>query len=1465
MRPFHPATQDWFARAFPAPTAVQIAGWARIVRAEHCLLIAPTGSGKTLAAFLWALDRCLAEAASTPGYRVLYVSPLKALAHDVERNLRRPLDGVTAVARERGEELRRPGVDLRTGDTSAAERRRMLRQPGEIMVTTPESLYLMLGSRMREHLRGVETVIVDEIHALAPTKRGAHLALSLERLETLCRRPPQRIGLSATVRPAELVASFLGGDRPVEIVDCSSPPAMDLEVRVPVADMERPDPDRLEGEADFLLARARELEGGADRPGLWPNLLVSLLATIDAHRSSIVFVNSRGLCERLARRLNDLDRARRGDGPDADATTDPDARPLVRSHHGSMSQAQRREVEGLLERGELRGLIATSSLELGIDMESVDHVVMLESPGSVARGLQRIGRAGHGVGQRSQGSLMPKHRGDLLEAAVVAAEMRAGRIEALDLPENPLDVLAQQIVATVAVADATPDELYASFRRARNFRALSRGLFDRVVDMLSGRHASVDFAELAPRLVHDREHDRLRARRGAAMLARTSGGTIPDRGLFPVQIAPTGPRVGELDEEMVYESRAGDVITLGASSWRVLEIRHDRVLVEPAGGAPGRLPFWKGDGPGRPIELGRALGAFLRRLDQDREATSIEALQAEMLLDPHAATNLLAYVDDQRRAVGALAHDRRLVVERFRDEHGDWRIVIHSPLGARVHAPWALAIESALRRRRRLDLQLLWNDDGILLRFADCSEAPGAEELIPTAGEVEELILEQLADSALYAALFRENAARALLLPRRGPGRRSALWLQRLRARSLMAATRGQPDFPIALESHRAALRDVFDLESLRRLLDDCARGRIAIHEVETPRPSPFARSLVLAFTAAWLYEGDAPAAETRARALALDPELLRELLGHEDLRQLLDAVAIDEVVAELRGLAGSRLPRDADQLHDLLRRLPFLDREEIRERVGDAIEDRLDVLFAEGRVVEFEGGDRSLLAAVENAALLRDALGLVPRRAIPEPLAARRDDALEELLLLELRSGPPRSARELAAHLGLALTPLVATLEGMVASDRATGGEFRPGGREREYSTAETLRRFRARSLARARKAIEPAAAEILALFLRAWHGLDRPGRDLEAALVRLEGLRIPLRELIDDFLPARVENLVRRDLDPPFSSGAWVWIADGGGRDTAVRLYRRERVPLLAATPTTPAAGLDVDEQAVMDALERLGAAFFSELMAILRTADRQRIEEALWRLVGHGLVSNDGLDALVGRTERARAGGRRGRGPGGRWFRVDRLWLDEPNTTERRHAQALTLLERHGILGAASCASEDLEGGFAAVLPVLRALEDAGRVRRGYFVAGLGGAQFALPGAVDRLRAAREIAAGEPARLVAVTDPAQPYGAALPWPATRSGARPRRQSGARLVAIGGRPILWAAPGGRQILIFAAADDAAITTAATLLHEGLQGRAGRRFRIETIDGERVQDAALAALFRAAGFKADLGCLSAW
>jgi ATP-dependent Lhr-like helicase len=1472
---FGAATRHWFNNAFAAPTPVQAQGWERIHSGEHTLLIAPTGSGKTLAAFLYALDRLThSPDENQSGVSVVYVSPLKALVYDIERNLRAPLAGIRRAAEHTGEALRVPRVDVRTGDTTAQDRRRQLREPGDILVTTPESLFLLVGSQARENLRTVKWIIVDEIHALAATKRGAHLALSLERLSALCERDPQRIGLSATARPPQEVAAFLGGDRPVSIIDTHVPPQLDLQVVVPVDDMTRPMVETADGGVAAMPAdrpsgsiMMADEEESTRQYGIWPAVYPRILDLIRAHRTTLVFVNSRGLCERLAQRLNEQA-----------------GEELVRAHHGSLAHEQRREIEEGLKSGALRALVATSSLELGIDMGSIDLVILVESPGSVASGLQRVGRAGHQVGETSIGRIFPKHRGDLLEAAVVAQRMRAGLIESLRMPRNPLDVLAQHIVAMAAVQDWRIPDLAALIRRSANFRELPDGAFTGVLDMLSGLYPSHEFSELRPRINWDRERDVIEGRKGARMLAAVNAGTIPDRGLYGVHLGSDGPRVGELDEEMVHESSAGQTFTLGATTWRIQEITRDRVIVEPAPGEAGRLPFWKGEGPGRPLELGRALGAVTRELAHLPEQAATERLLQEFGLDDKAALNLLTYLHEQEDVTGTLPTDRDITIERFRDELGDWRVCILTPFGARVHAPWALALRSIVSERVGYDVQTVWSDDGIVLTIADGDEPPDLASLVPDVEEMDERIFRELARSPLFASQFRENAARALLLPRRRPGQRTPLFAQRLRAQKLMSIAMQFPSFPIVLETYRSCLQDVLDVPALREVLRQIENREVRIHEVETATASPFARSLVFAYVAAYLYEGDSPAAERRAQALSLDLKLLRELLGDADLRALLDTRVIDEVDELLQRCAPQRKARDADQLHDLLRELGHLSLEEIRERSDGDPEPWLESLRETRRAYPTRIAGADAWLAVEDVALYRDALGTPLPAGVPAVFLDTVEKPVEMLLLRYARTHGPFTAAEVAERFAFVPSQVCLLLEQVAAQERLLRGEFRPGAVGEEWCDPDVLRQIKRRTIAKLRGQVAPVSRVALARFLPAWHRVTGKGRHekLIDAITQLEGIPLGYQDLVRMILPARVPGFKSEQLDELGAMGYLVWIGHSPLRsdDGRILLFRRERVDrlLIPVQVADVEAELDDRHRTILQHLETRGASFHAQMLSLLPGETQERVQEALWDLVWKGLITNDtfaALRALAAPRRQAKraasAAPRRWRYgasganvtsalTGGRWSLVRDLVFSEVTSTERAHAWGATLLDRHGIVFKETAAVEALGGGFGNVYRVLRSMEEAGKVRRGYFVEGLGGAQFAFPGTIDRLRRLRDESAEHDVVALAATDPANAYGWLLPWPelSAESGQGARRASGSVVVVLDGEPVLYLDRNGRRLRTFADRSTTQISKALPALREVARRRPRGALTLETINQQSAISSDLVPLLIEAGFKQD-------
>ena len=1499
LEQFGPATREWFQAAFAAPTAAQAGAWRAIGAGHHALVVAPTGSGKTLAAFLWSLDRLAHEPLPDDPKqrcRILYVSPLKALAVDVERNLRAPLTGIRQASGRLGVPPPDITVGMRTGDTPADERRSFQRTPPDVLITTPESLFLLLTSAARESLRGVQTVIIDEVHAVAATKRGAHLALSLERLDQLLPKPAQRVGLSATVRPIDDTARFLGGAHQVEIVQPPSTKTIEVEVQVPVEDMTRLD----EVQEDDL----DNPDGVRRQPSIWPAVEERVLDLIEAHRSTIVFTNSRRGAERLCARINELSAERAGEPP-PEATRLPaeimaqaggtrGAAPVVaRAHHGSVSREERKQIEEALKSGRLPAVVATSSLELGIDMGAVDLVVQIEAPPSVSAGLQRIGRAGHQVGAVSRGVVFPKHRGDLVSCAVVSERMTAGAIEELRYLRNPLDVLAQQIVAMVALDAWQLDDLATLVRRTAPFAELPDSALHAVLDMLSGRYPSTAFAELRPRLVWDRGTDQLTGRPGAQRLAVTSGGTIPDRGMFGVFLAGSekASRVGELDEEMVYESRVGDVFLLGSTSWRIEDITPDRVLVTPAPGAPARMPFWKGDALGRPVELGRAIGARLRTLSKADDEKAIASLR-DAGLDEWAAGNLIAYLREQREATRHLPDDRTIVVERFRDEIGDWRMTVHCVLGARVNAPWALAIARRLGERYGVDGQVMPSDDGIVIRLPDTAEEPPGADLVAfDPEEISQLVEESVGTSALFASRFRECAARSLLLPRRDPRRRQPLWQQRQRSAQLLDVAREYADFPVTLEAARECLQDVFDLPGLVGLMREIAGRKVRLVETETPRPSPFARSLLFGYVGAFLYEGDAPLAERRAAALALDSTLLGELLGRVDLRELLDPAVVTETENQLQWLTPQRTPRDAEDTAELLRLLGDLSDKALTDRHVDLEWARSLEATRRALRVRIAGDERWI--GVEDAGRFRDALGVALPVGVAEAYLEPVADPLGDLVARYARTHGPFAAATCAAHFGLGVFVVEQALKRLSATGRVVSGEFSPEGVGSEWCDAEVLRLLRRRSLAALRREIEPVPPKVLAAFLPRWHqvGGNARGVDAVAATVeQLQGVAIPASAWERLVLPARVADFSPAMLDELTGSGKLVWAGAGsvGGNDGWVTLAYADTAPLLLPPPDDELA-LTPLHQSVLDTLGDGQALFFRSLSDRVGSTDDPALTAAVWDLVWGGHLTNDTfapLRGLLGSSgaHRAKAAPARTRyrrpgratmpsrtGPpamAGRWSRLPDRDLDP---TRRAAALADLLLERHGVITRGAVMSEGVTGGFAAVYPVLGALEERGAARRGYFVEGLGAAQFAVPGAVDRLRALAEPAeltrrTGVSAVVLASTDPANPYGAALPWPervvdsgdgekVAATGHRAGRKAGALVVLVGGELAIYVERGGRTLLSFVD-DTEALVAAGEGLARAVRSGALGAMSVERADGESVHASPLRDALTTAGFR---------
>jgi ATP-dependent Lhr-like helicase len=1575
---FHPVTAEWFRAVFERPTSPQRLGWPAIASGESTLILAPTGTGKTLTAFLWCLDRIMLHDLPAPvpdvrkkraprmpgGCRVVYISPLKALAVDVERNLRSPLAGIANMARQQGIPFHTPEIAMRTGDTSQKDRARFKRNPGEILITTPESLYLLLTSDAAASLRTVETVILDEIHALVPTKRGAHLALSLERLEAITEKPLQRIGLSATQRPLEEVAHFLAGAqprtlaaaapalplaeaandlreaserewtsepepvadelatepvpvteesvtlyRPVTIINANETKRLELKIEVPVEDMAR-------------LGEVQELPSGAasqgpKRTSIWSAIHPRLLEIVRERTSTLIFVNSRRIAERLAGALNELAEEN-----------------IARAHHGSLAAAQRSEIEELLKAGRIKALVATSSLELGIDMGAIDLVIQIEAPPSVASGMQRIGRAGHSVGAASEGIIFPKYRADLVACAAVTRAMHDGLVESTRFLRNPLDVLAQQMVAIVAQPPALawrdPSEtklkarakedideerspgiaveaLYAIVRAAAPYAELSRGAFEGVLDLLAGRYPSDEFAELRPRVTWDRIANIVTPRQGAKGLAILNGGTIPDRGLYGVFLSGTEKkpvRVGELDEEMVFESRTGDTFILGASTWRIDEITHDRVLVSPAPGEPGKMPFWHGDNAGRPLEFGRRIGALVRELRTQPYNVALNRLIRDHDLENKAAENLLRFLADQEIATTVVPDDRTIVIERVRDELGDWRVCVLTPFGSRVHAPWAMAVTGRIRASGGPDVEAMWADDGFVLRFPETDAAPDADMLLIDAEEATGHVLRQLGATALFAAKFRESAARALLLPRRRAQGRAPLWQQRKRAYDLLAVASRYASFPMLLEAYRECMRDVFDMPAFLETLRAVKKREIRVHVADTRTPSPFAASLLFSYVANYIYDGDAPLAERRAQALSIDQDQLRELMGDADLRELLDADAIAEVEEQLQSLGEQSRARSMDALHDLLLRLGDLSRDELRRRTAfDEVYAALDRLLRARRVLEVKIAGEKRLIAVEDAGRYRDALGIPLPPGLPTVMLATVTKPVLELLRRYARTHGPFTTMEAIARFGFNATAAGAALHQLLLDGRIVEGGFRPGGVHREWCDAEVLRLIRRKSLAKLRKEVEPVEQAMLARLQTQWQGVLQKRRGLDALLDTIEQLQgAPLiASLVESaILPARLQRYVPGDLDTLIAAGevSWCGLDALGEHDGRIALFLSDRLATLRGAAPAAVQPLSDREELLMRHLARGGAMFFAQLHEAAGAGYPGETLDALWSLVWRGIATNDTFHALRAYVRKP-AGNARGTkrvhnqgsnfrsrrttppSAQGRWALLP-AGVEPAGRTESSHALAQQLLNRYGVLTRESVASENISGGFSAVYDVLKAMEESGKIRRGYFVAGLGATQFALPAAVDLLRSLRSGVQGAQAEIVtlAATDTANPYGSILRWPVPsasedesdqdQSVSRTLTRSGGAFVVLrNGELSAYLRRGNPNLQFFLpteepdrsnAARDLAAHLAATARADMQQGEEAQQrggLLIATINGQPAHLHWAARILQEAGFQA--------
>ena len=1497
---FHAPVREWFEAVFEAPTAPQSDGWPAISRGDNSLILAPTGTGKTLAAFLWCIDRLMfsPQPPQSQRCRVLYISPIKALAVDVERNLRAPLAVVAQAARRQGVAFHEPAIAIRTGDTPASERAAFSRRPADILITTPESIYLMLTSNVRETLRSVETVIIDEIHALVPGKRGSHLALSLERLEHLRGQRVQRIGLSATQRPLEEVARYLGGStgkhsrkslrladetkaliddeqdshaavyRPVTVIDASAPKKLDLCIEVPLDDMKRLD--------DVELIPSGPAAQGPKRPSIWTAIHPKLLEAVKAHRSTLIFVNSRRLAERIAGAVNELA-----------------GEVVVRAHHGSVAAAQRKEIEERLKMGTLKGIVATSSLELGIDMGAVDLVIQIEAPPSVASGMQRIGRASHHVGGVSSAIIYPKYRGDLVACAAIAGAMNKGQVERVTYPRNPLDVLAQQIVATVAMDEWNCNDLYDLVCRAAPYADLPRSTFDGVLDMLSGSYPSDEFAELRPRITWDRISGRITAREGSKKIAIANAGTIPDRGLFGVFLAGAtrGARVGELDEEMVFESRTGDTIILGASTWRIEEISHDRVLVSPAPGEPGKMPFWHGDTAGRPAEFGRHIGEMTRELLQLPRPVAFTKLVEDHSLDGNAAENLLRYIEDQAAATGAVPSDRDILIERCRDELGDWRICVLSPFGSRIHAPWCMAVTSRLRTEKGLEVESMWSDDGFIIRLPDTPDQENSIEtdwLLPSAAELRDLVLRQLGSTSLFAARFREAAGRALLLPRRRPGARAPLWQQRKRAADLLSVASRFSSFPIVLETYRECVRELLDLGSAAEVLREIERGVIRVTTIDSAKPSPYASALLFSYIANYIYEGDAPLAERRAQALAIDQSQLEEILGSTDFRELLDRAALDEVEAQLQSLEPDYQARHADGLHDLLLKLGDLTKEQIGARsISPAVCESINDLVQARRALRLRIGGEYRYVPVEYAARYRDGLGAPLPPGLADVFLQPASDPLAAIVRRYARTHGPFTTSDVSARYGIPPGETEDVLRALHGQSRLLEGEFRPGGMHREWCDPDVLQQVRRKSLARLRREVVPADQYVFARFLPRWQGALAPRRGLDAlldAVENLQGADLIASDLEREILPARVAGYQPADLDALLASGDVVWIGREplGDRDGRVSLYLAEFLPALAAE--MPPKELSERAARILQFLLQSGASFQQTIHQAAGGGFPNETTEAIWELVWAGLITNDTyrpVRGLLFPAERERLKGGAGHQPPGspgfqfrmrarrgaeglgegRWSAVGLRVGEKSTAVEWLAASAQQLLARYGIVMREAAAAEGIPGGWAAVYPALRTMEESGRIRRGMFISGLGAAQFATPSAVDTLRSLRTDPAQPEAVHLAASDPANPYGSLLPWQENAKEHTLSRSAGASVILVNGRLAAFFRRRNPALQVFLPEDEPERSRVARALAGRLAEAAMRRqtkrsgLLIESINGEPAGEHFIVRFLEESGF----------
>jgi ATP-dependent helicase Lhr and Lhr-like helicase len=1483
---FHPVVRAWFERTYHEPSPPQMLGWPSIAAGRHTLILAPTGSGKTLAAFLWAINHLVEERlAGEPasGVRILYVSPLKALNNDIHRNLEEPLAGIQAEARLQALHLPPITTAVRTGDTPASKRASMLRKPPDILITTPESLYLMLTSpRARGIFRTVHYVIVDEIHSVCGNKRGVHLSLSLERLARVAEQEFIRIGLSATQRPLDLIARYLGGvdrstgrpePRPVAIIDAGQKKQMDLRVECAAPDFSLLSPE-----------------------GIWPLVFREMLENIRRHRTTLVFVNNRRLAERIAAKLNEMilgtgqtfglyavphsTGATLESNPGIEAGT-----PIpVQAYHGSMSREARERMEDDLKAGRLSVLVATSSLELGIDIGSIDLVIQVQSPKGIGRGLQRVGRSGHLVTAGSKGRIYPTHREDLVESAVVARAMTLHDVEPVNIPENCLDVLAQQIVAMVSVEEWDAEELYTLVRQSYCYRELPSDLYGSVLQMLAGRYAHEAFRDLRARISWDRVNNTLRALPGSNHLAITSGGTIADRGYFGVYLEDGRTRVGEVDEEFILESRVGDTFILGSSVWRMIAIDANRLTVVAAPGQPARMPFWRGEGIGRSFEVGRQIGEFRRTIGARLDTPGCtEQIQQAYPVDGRSAWNIVEHLRRQREATGMVPNDRLILIEGFRDEIGDPRIIIHSCFGRRVNALLGLVLARRLENRVAVEPQMLYNDDGILLRCSDVDTLPLdlLEGLTP--GEASEIILTDILSSPLFGGQFRQNASRALLMPRAAPGRRTPLWLQRLRAADLLQVARQVDDFPIVVETIRDVLQDVLDYTHLQAVVRDIAGGSISVRTVQTDFPSPFATGLLFDFIAVYMYEWDQPRSDRLTQFVSINREVLSGILNIDTIRSLVRPEAVTAVESRLQHTAEGTQARSPEELLEILLRVGDLTDSELSDRCAGLAPHIVEDLARNGRAIRMEVGGEARWVAGEERILYTDP-------GTHAPVLLRR----------YLQTHGPVGTARLASRFGLAadrVEQVLTQLSEREPISRRPGSGDQAGGVEADWFYRPTMERIQRSTLQILRKEIRPSPIDGYTRFLFRWQHLS-PGTQFEgrtglaACLEQMQGLPLPSETWEREILLRRVRGYSSPALQEVCASGAFVWTGSGQGK---LRITTRgEGAVFLPPSSTENEMPLRPSARRILESVSRHGASFFGDLRTdthLSLTALNDGIAELVW----NGLLTNDRFDELlqVGRPSRtpreagidtiafirpyhdpdrvrlmrsARKAIRSVPGWNGRWspVHVPGVMGEPLSTEERAELQARQLLDRYGILPREFCRREEILP-WPLLAAVLQGMELRGEIRRGYFVEGLSGMQYALPEAVEELRAGSAPVGGGRLTLLAACDPANPFGVGVGLPGIAPAAVGRtisRIPSTYLVFSNGLPIAVIEGYGARLDVLGDPPPADLAEGLTLLTDLLrlspEHRPFRGIVIEHCNELRATASPLEPLLRSLGFRAD-------